>query len=71
MVNMAKIRTEFRYEEESYELVDQTKNQNVKLFINSVRQDTCLVTDSQLEVLFKIQAESSQNLGYIVNCGLN
>jgi hypothetical protein len=59
---MAKVETAFRYKERIYHLM--ATEGYLKCFICE-ESEVCLITDNEYNVLFELQADCSQNTGYL------
>ena len=59
---MKKITTEIRYSEMSFEFIREVKG--FKMYFNK-EQDYCIIVDEEDNVLFEINADCGQNMGYL------
>lgn len=63
---MKKITTEIRYSEMSFEFIREVKG--MKMYFNK-DQDYCIIVDKEGNVLFEINADCGQNMGYLEDAG--
>ena len=59
---MKKITTEIRYSEMSFELIREVKG--LRMFFTK-ESDYCIIVDKEDNVLFEINADCGQNIGYL------
>ena len=63
---MKKITTEIRYSEMSFEFIREVNG--LKMYFNK-DQDYCIIVDKEGNVLFEINADCGQNIGYLEDAG--
>ena len=63
---MKKITTEIRYSEMSFGFIREVKG--LKMYFNK-DQDYCIIVDKEGNVMFEINADCGQNMGYLEDAG--